>query len=65
MRKFYDDEAEMGSDNSENDDVRKNIKRDDEEENEDGLDEDLKDFVVHEADDQEVINENGDHYALF
>ena len=45
LRRFLDDQAELGSDNEENDDVRKHIAAD-EEEDEDGLDEDLKDFVV-------------------
>lgn len=55
MKKFYDDEAELGSDNEENDDVRKNIDRDgDEEEDEDGLDDDLGGFVVHGDDEEEI-----------
>ena len=55
MKKFYDDEAELGSDNEENDDVRKNIDRDgDEEEDEDGLDDDLGGFVVHGNDEEEI-----------
>lgn len=45
MRKFFDNEAELGSDDEEHDGGRaKSINS--EEENEDGLDEDLKDFVV-------------------
>ena len=46
----------MGSDDEEHDDVRKNINRDDEEEDEDGLDEDLGGFVVH-GDDAEIGDE--------
>jgi hypothetical protein len=51
LRKFLDEEAELGSDDEDNDDIRKDIDKNDEEENEDGLDEDLKDFVVNEGDD--------------
>lgn len=46
MRHFMDEEADLGSDNEENDDVVKNIHSSDEEEQEDGLDDDLKDFVA-------------------
>jgi len=64
MRKFYDDEAELGSDNEENDDVRKNIDRyGDEEENEDGLDDDLNGFVVH-GDDEDEIEDASDERML-
>jgi hypothetical protein len=53
MRKYLEMEAELGSDNEENDDVAaKHINREgDEEEDEEGQDEDLKDFVVYEGDD--------------
>jgi len=47
MRAFLEEEAELGSDDEENDDARKRINSDDDEENEDGMDEDLADFVVH------------------
>lgn len=50
MSKYLDNEAEMGSDDEEKDDIRKDIDYNDEEENEEGLDEELKGFVVHEAD---------------
>ena len=40
-----EDEAELGSDDEDKDDVRKEIDMNDEEENEEGLDEDLRDFV--------------------
>jgi len=53
---FFEEQADLGSDNEENDDVRKNINLDDEEENEEGHDEDLDGFVVHAADD-EVVGE--------
>ena len=46
MRAFFDEEAELGSENEENDDIKKNINKGDIEENEDGLDQDLQDFVV-------------------
>lgn len=54
LRKFLDEEAELGSDDEEKDDVRKDIDLNDDEENEEGLDEDLKDFVVHGGDDEEI-----------
>jgi hypothetical protein len=47
MNKFFDNEAELGSDDEEKDNMRKYIDKDDIEENEEDLDEDLKDFVVH------------------
>lgn len=53
MHRFFEDEAELGSDDEENDNVRKAINKNDAEEDEDGLDEDLKDFVV-EADENEI-----------
>jgi hypothetical protein len=66
LRRFLDEEAELGSDNEENDDVRKNIDREgDEEENEEGLDDDLGGFVVHGGDDDEVGDENSAQYEKF
>jgi len=59
LKRFLEDEAELGSDNEENDDVRKDIAIDGEED-EEGLDEDLKDFVVHEGDDAEIGDESED-----
>jgi hypothetical protein len=53
LNKFFDDEAELGSDDEDNDNIRKEINKNDADENEDGLDEDLKEFVV-QADDVEV-----------
>lgn len=48
MRRFLEDEAELGSDNEDNDDVCKKINRDaDDEEDDEDLDDDLADFVVH------------------
>ena len=60
MRRFLEEEAELGSDNEDNDDVRKKINRDadDDEDDEEGLDDDLVDFVVHEGDDVEIGEEN-------
>lgn len=58
LRRFLDEEAELGSDQEENDDVRKAINREDDEENEDGLDRDLDGFVVHEGDEQEIGDES-------
>lgn len=48
-----EEEAELGSDDEENDDVRKVINRNDAEENDEGLDSDLEGFVV-KADDEEI-----------
>jgi len=54
LAKFLDDEADLGSDNEENDDVRKVINRNAEDENDniEGLDDDLDGFVVHAPDNQ-------------
>ena len=47
MSRMFDDEAELGSDDEDNDDIRKKIDRNDEEEMDgDELDEDLEGFVV-------------------
>lgn len=54
IKNLFDDEAELGSDDEENDDAVKRINKDDEEENEDGLDDDLDGFVVHANDDEEI-----------
>ena len=49
MRRFFDDEAELGSDNEVNDECKaKQIDMDDEEENEEGLDAELEGFVDRE-----------------
>lgn len=53
LKKFFDEEAELGSDDEDNDHVRKQINKDDQEENEDGQDDDLQGFVV-QADDVEI-----------
>ena len=47
--RFLDIEADLGSDNEENDDKVKNIDKNDEEEDENGLDDSLDGFVDHEA----------------
>ena len=67
MRKYLEMEAELGSDNEENDDgAAKHINREgDEEEDEEGQDEDLKDFVVYEGDDQEIGDENVNMYEKY
>lgn len=58
MRKFVDLEAELGSDDSEHDDGKaKSIRSDDEDENEDGLDQDLRGFVV-QGQDEEIGEAN-------
>ena len=47
--RFLDIEADLGSDNEENDDKVKKINMDDEEEDENGLDDSLDGFVDHDA----------------
>ena len=42
---FFEDEAELGSDDEEKGDMAKSINKDDAEENEDGLDKDLEGFI--------------------
>lgn len=60
MRRFLDMEAELGSDDEENDDMRKRINRDDDDEQDgEDLDEDLEDFVVR-GDDQEIADPTDD-----
>lgn len=51
-------EADMGSDDEEHDDMVKAINKDDEEEDEEGMDSDLDGFVVHAADNEEIGEEN-------
>ena len=55
--RFMDLEADLGSDNEENDDKIKRINKDDLEEDENGLDDSLEGFVDHEepAGDEEEI----------
>ena len=67
MRKYYEDEAELGSDNEENDDVRKKINRNDAEEADDGLDSDLDGFVVkgEEGDAAEIGAGNDEMREMF
>ena len=69
LRRFVDDEAELGSDNEENDDKAKSIDRNDIEEREDDdLDEDLEGFVDRgplEGDDEEIEAGNEAAYAAF
>lgn len=48
MRQFLEMEADLGSDNEENDNAVKRINKNDAEENEEGLDKDLQGFVVQE-----------------
>lgn len=55
-KKFFDEEAELGSDDEENDDVCKKINKDDLEENEEGLDADLEEFV--DKGDHELIEDD-------
>ena len=63
IRRFVDEEAELGSDDEVNDDVRKNINRDSDEENEDGLDSDLASFVA--GDDEEIGDEDSEMMMRF
>jgi hypothetical protein len=58
MSRFLDDEAELGSDDEDNDDERKKINRNDLEEDEDGMDDDLADFVA--GDDEVIGDENSE-----
>ena len=65
MRKFADIEAEVGSDDEEHDEGKaKSIHSDDEEENEDGLDQDLKGFVV-QGQDEEIGGATEEMMQLF
>ena len=65
MRKFADIEAEVGSDDEEHDEEKaKSIHSDDEEENEDGLDQDLKGFVV-QGQDEEIGGATEEMMQLF
>ena len=57
MKRFYEEEAELGSDDEDNDDIVKNIDRGHEEENEEGLDDDLDGFVVR-GDNEEIGDED-------
>jgi hypothetical protein len=59
MKRFLEQEAELGSDDEENDDNVRRIDKNDEEEDEDGLDSDLDGFVV-KGDDEEIGDENID-----
>ena len=47
LNKYFEMEADMGSDDEEHDDMVKNIDRNCEDEDEEGLDDDLDGFVVH------------------
>ena len=62
MRRFLEEEAELGSDDEENDDVRKDINRNDEDENDEDLDSDLEGFVVR-GDDEEIADPTEDMYV--
>lgn len=59
-----EEEAELGSDDEENDDIRKEIDKNDEEENEDGMDSDLDGFVVR-GDDEEIGDPTEDMYLKY
>ncbi len=64
MRRFLEEEAELGSDDEENDDIRKDINRNEEDENDDDLDSDLEGFVVR-GDDEEIANPTEDMYQKY
>ena len=64
MRAFFDDEAQLGSDDEEKGDLVKAIDRNDAEEDEAGQDADLQDFVVH-ADEDEIGGVDEDMRAKF
>lgn len=58
MNKFFELEADMGSDDEEHDDQVKHIDRDCDEEDEEDLDDDLDGFVVHAGDNEEIGDDN-------
>lgn len=58
LRAFLEDEAELGSDNEENDERRRDINSNDEGEFDDDSDKDLDGFVVHQPDEEEIGEEN-------
>jgi hypothetical protein len=62
---FIEEEAELGSDDEDKDDIRKKINKDDAEEDEDGLDADLADFVDHAPDDEIIGEADEEMYAKF
>lgn len=61
---FFDEEAELGSDDEEKDDARKAIDRNAADENEEGLDSDLDGFVVR-GDDVEIGDADEAMHAKF
>ena len=65
VARFLDDEAELGSDDENNDDARKRINKNDAEENEDGLDADLEGFVVKGGDDEVIGDAEDDMLKKF
>jgi hypothetical protein len=65
MAKLFDEEAELGSDDEENDDFKKQINKNDAEENEEGMDEDLEGFVVQAADNQLIGDAEEDMMKKF
>ena len=54
----------MGSDDEDNDNVRKAINKNDAEENEEGLDKDLEDFVV-QGDDEEIGDADNEAFIKY
>lgn len=68
LANFIEDEAELGSDDEERADfVSKAINRDDVEENEDGHDQDLEDFIdrKYQGDDEEIADPTNAAYQQF
>ena len=65
MKGFFDEEAELGSDDENNDDIKKQINKKDIEENEEGLDDDLDGFVVKGADDEVIPDAEANAFAKF
>lgn len=61
---FFEDEAELGSDQEGNDDIKKRIDKNDQDEVDDGLDSDLDGFVVH-GDDVEVPDADENAHAKY
>lgn len=77
---YFEREAELGSDNEENDHIKKNINKADNDENEDGQDEDLEELIDQSFDEnydndnqfaadrmfvQDVLNESDNIMHLF
>ena len=63
--KFFEDEAELGSDDENKDEIRKNIDKNDLEENEDGRDNDLDGFIDYTGDNKLIGDPDDAAYQKF